>query len=107
PTLNQRKDFNGFLKLLARCNPNHQWTYFGELRGEGIKPETAKLLREANFSEVEVGLQSIDPRAQELMDRKNGIKAFERGATSMMKAGRALKAIPILGLPGATPTRAC
>jgi radical SAM superfamily enzyme YgiQ (UPF0313 family) len=102
PTLNQRKDFHGFLKLLAKCNPNHQWTYFGELRGEGIKPETAKLLREANFTEVEVGLQSIDPRAQELMDRKNGIQAFERGATAMMDAGLRVKVDLIIGLPGDT-----
>ena len=102
PTLNQRKDFHGFLKLLATCNPNRQWTYFGELRGEGIKPETAKLLREANFTEVEVGLQSIDPRAQELMDRKNGIKAFERGATAMMDAGLRVKVDLIIGLPGDT-----
>lgn len=104
PTLNQRKDFHGFLKLLAQCNPNHQWTYFGELRGEGIKEETAKLLREANFTEVEVGLQSVDPRAQELMDRKNGIKAFERGATAMMNAGLRVKVDLIIGLPGDTPT---
>jgi radical SAM superfamily enzyme YgiQ (UPF0313 family) len=102
PTLNQRKDFHGFLKLLAKCNPNHQWTYFGELRGEGIKPETAQLLRAANFTEVEVGLQSIDPRAQELMDRKNGVKAFERGATAMMDAGLKVKVDLIIGLPGDT-----
>jgi len=102
PTLNQRKDFHGFLKLLAKCNPNHQWTYFGELRGEGIKEETAKLLRAANFTEVEIGLQSIDPRAQELMDRKNGIKAFERGATAMMDAGLRVKVDLIIGLPGDT-----
>src|SRR5262245_58077359 len=36
PTLNQRPDFEGFLKLLAECNPDHQFTYFGELRAEGI-----------------------------------------------------------------------
>ncbi len=34
---------------------------------------------EANFTEVEIGLQSIDPAAQELMDRKNNLRAFERG----------------------------
>lgn len=48
PTLNQRRDFDGFLKLLARENQGQQFTYFGELRAEGIKAETAKLLREAN-----------------------------------------------------------
>src|SRR5262249_45136247 len=71
PTLNQRRDFDEFLKLLADCNPERQFRYFGELRAEGIGPRTARLLREANFTEVEIGLQSLDPLAQELMDRKN------------------------------------
>src|SRR5262249_16161997 len=71
PTLNQRKDFPDLLRLLAECNPARQFTYFGELRGEGVTAETARLLREANFTEVEVGLQSIEPDAMTLMDRKN------------------------------------
>ncbi len=102
PTLNQRKDFDGFLKLLARENHDRQFTYFGELRAEGIRPETAQLLREANFTEVEIGLQSIDPQAQTLMDRKNNLKAFERGVSAMMDAGIKVKVDLIIGLPGDT-----
>ncbi|HEY2828411.1 MAG TPA: cobalamin-dependent protein, partial [Pirellulales bacterium] len=49
PTLNQRRNFPDFLRLLARCNPNHQFTYFGELRAEGITPQVAQLLHEAGF----------------------------------------------------------
>ena len=79
PTLNQRRNFPDFLRLLSLCNPQRQFTYFGELRAEGITPEVAQLLREANFAEVEIGLQSIDPLAMELMDRHNNLKAFERG----------------------------
>jgi len=102
PTLNQRKDFDGFLRLLARENHNQQFTYFGELRAEGIKPETAKLLREANFTEVEIGLQSIDPATQDLMDRRNNLKAFERGVSALMDAGIRVKVDLIIGLPGDT-----
>lgn len=102
PTLNQRKDFDGFLRLLARENHDQQFTYFGELRAEGIKPETAKLLREANFTEVEIGLQSIDPTTQDLMDRRNNLKAFERGVSALMDAGIRVKVDLIIGLPGDT-----
>jgi Radical SAM superfamily/B12 binding domain len=102
PTLNQRKDFDGFLKLLARENPDQRFTYFGELRAEGIKPETAKLLRAANFTEVEIGLQSIDPATQDLMDRRNNMKAFERGVSSLIDAGIRVKVDLIIGLPGDT-----
>jgi radical SAM superfamily enzyme YgiQ (UPF0313 family) len=102
PTLNQRKDFADFLRLLARGNPGRAFSYFGELRAEGLTEETARLLREANFTEVEVGLQSVDPVAQEKMDRKNNLKAFERGVRAMLKEGIAVKVDLIVGLPGDT-----
>ncbi len=102
PTLNQRRDFDAFLRLLARENSGQQFTYFGELRAEGIKPETAKLLRAANFTEVEIGLQSVDPVTQDLMDRRNNMKAFERGVAAMLEAGIRVKVDLIIGLPGDT-----
>jgi radical SAM superfamily enzyme YgiQ (UPF0313 family) len=102
PTLNQRKDFADLLRILARGNPDRSFTYFGELRGEGITEETARLLRQANFTEVEVGLQSIDPDAQQRMDRKNNLRAFERGVRAMLTQGIAVKVDLIIGLPGDT-----
>ncbi len=103
PTLNQARNFAEFVKLLAEQNPDHQWTYFGELRAEGINAEIARLLRDANFTEVEIGLQSIDPLAMELMDRKNNMKAFERGVKAIMDVGIKVKVDLIIGLPGDTP----
>jgi radical SAM superfamily enzyme YgiQ (UPF0313 family) len=102
PTLNQRKDFADLLRLLADGNPGRRFSYFGELRAEGITEETARLLREANFTEVEVGLQSIDPDAMQLMDRKNNLKAFERGVRAMLNEGISVKVDLIVGLPGDT-----
>ena len=102
PTLNQRRDFDDFLKLLADYNPDHQFNYFGELRAEGINDKTARLLRLANFTQVEIGLQSIDPLAQELMDRKNNLKAFERGVRALRDEGISVKIDLIIGLPGDT-----
>ncbi len=103
PTLNQRRDFAGFLRLLIECNPQKQWAYFGELRAEGVNADIAGLLREANFTEVEIGLQSTDPHAQELMDRKNNLRAFERGVRALLDAGIRVKVDLIIGLPGDTP----
>jgi hypothetical protein len=103
PTLNQRKDFADFLRILGEGNLGHLFSYFGELRGEGITEETARLLREANFTEVEVGLQSIDAEAMRQMDRKNNLRAFERGVRAMMREGIAVKVDLIIGLPGDTP----
>jgi hypothetical protein len=103
PTLNQARNFADFVKLLADQNPDHQWRYFGELRAEGITPDIARLLCNANFTEVEIGLQSIDPLAMELMDRKNNMKAFERGVQAMLDVGIDVKVDLIIGLPGDTP----
>lgn len=103
PTLNQRRDFVDFLRLLARHNTARRWTCFGELRAEGIDGPKAKLLREAGFTEVEVGLQSLDPVAQRLMDRKVHLNAFERGAKAMLDEGLSVRVDLILGLPGDTP----
>ena len=103
PTLNQARNFADFVKLLAEQNPDHQWRYFGELRAEGLTPAIAQLLRDANFTEVEIGLQSIDPLAMELMDRKNNMKAFERGVTALLDVGIDVKVDLIIGLPGDTP----
>jgi radical SAM superfamily enzyme YgiQ (UPF0313 family) len=103
PTLNQGRNFDKFVELLAEENPDRQFTYFGELRAEGIKESTAKLLKQANFTEVEIGLQSIDPLAMDLMDRKNNMKAFERGVKSLLDVGIDVKVDLIIGLPGDTP----
>jgi radical SAM superfamily enzyme YgiQ (UPF0313 family) len=102
PTLNQRKDFDAFVQLLADENPDRQFTYFGELRAEGIRDHTARLLRKANFTEVEIGLQSIEPRAMDLMDRGNNLRAFERGVRALLDAGIQVKVDLIVGLPGDT-----
>jgi hypothetical protein len=102
PTLNQRRDFEDFLRMLIEGNPGGRFNYFGELRGEGITPRSAGLLRQANFTEVEVGLQSVEPEAMTRMDRKNNLRAFERGVRAMLAEGIRVKVDLIVGLPGDT-----
>ncbi len=103
PTLNQRRDFTQFLELLRDGNPDGRLELYGELRGEGITPAHAELMRATNFKEVEIGLQSVDPVTQELMDRRNNLKAFEKGVRALQAAGIAVKVDLIIGLPGDTP----
>src|SRR5579883_1231704 len=102
PTLNQRKDFPGFVRTLAEGNPGRRFRYFGELRAEGITPEIAGLLRDAGFGEVEVGLQSVEPEAMDRMGRKNNLRAFERGVRALIDAGIKVTVDLIVGLPGDT-----
>ena len=102
PTLNQRPNFAEFLRFLAKNNPDRQLAFSGELRAEGIDAETAQLLRAANFHEVEIGLQSVEPRAWSLMGRPTNLDAFQRGVHAMIDEGIKVQVDLILGLPGDT-----
>ena len=102
PTLNQRPDFADFLRLLAANNSRQQLAFSGELRAEGIDENTARLLHAANFHEVEIGLQSVEPRAWELMGRPTNLAAFERSIKAMLAEGIKVHVDMILGLPGDT-----
>jgi radical SAM superfamily enzyme YgiQ (UPF0313 family) len=102
PTLNQRPDFAEFLRLLRRGNAAGRLAFSGELRAEGIDAQQARLLREAGFHEVEIGLQSVEPRAWELMGRPTDLPAFERGVKAILAEGMKARVDLILGLPGDT-----
>jgi radical SAM superfamily enzyme YgiQ (UPF0313 family) len=102
PTLNQRSDFADFLRLLRRGNPGGRLAFSGELRAEGIDADLARLLREAGFREVEIGLQSVEPEAWRLMGRPTNLPAFERGVKAMLAEGIKARVDLIVGLPGDT-----
>ncbi|MEN6406209.1 MAG: radical SAM protein [Thermoguttaceae bacterium] len=102
PTLNQRPDFCDFLRLLAQHNPQRQLAFSGELRAEGIDASTARLLRAANFQEVEIGLQSVEPQAWRLMGRPVDLPAFQRGVQALRDEGVKVLVDLIVGLPGDT-----
>jgi hypothetical protein len=102
PTLNQRRDFEDFLHTLREGNPRGSFTYSGELRAEGIRPQLAQLMRSAGFVEVELGLQSVGRTAQDLMRRRVNLPAFERGVQALMDAGIHVRVDLIIGLPGDT-----
>ena len=86
----------------GRGNPERRFAYSAELRAEGIDAQIARLLAEANFQEVEIGLQSVDPRAQQLMGRPVNLAAFEQGAGPCWREGIRVRMDLILGLPGDT-----
>lgn len=103
PTLNQHPDFHAFLRLLRRGNAGGRLAFSGELRAEGIDAATARLLKEANFYEVEIGLQSVEPQAWRLMGRPTNLAAFERGVKAILAEGIKARVDLIVGLPGDTP----
>ena len=102
PTLNQRPDFPGFLRLLSKTTPAASSPSSANCGPRGSTPPRLPC-SEANFSEVEIGLQSLDPHAQELMGRKIDLPAWQRGVRALLDAGISVRVDLILGLPGDTP----
>ena len=102
PTLNQRRNFGRFIDLLAEENRDHQIQFSAELRAEGIDSTLASELRNANFTEVEIGLQTVEPAAQAAIGRRVDLDRFARGAKALRAAGIRTRTDLILGLPGDT-----
>ena len=105
PTLNQRPDSADFLRLVIRENPEPRIPLHAELRAESVTPEHARLLREAGFVELEIGLQSIDAKAQRLMGRRTPLTLFSRGNRALRAEGVRAKVDLIVGLPGTRKSR--
>ncbi len=89
------------LARLASWNPTGIPLH-AELRLEAVSPQAARLMRQAGFASVEVGLQSVNPAALAGVGRDFQREAFLRGAGLLQAQGIAIRTGVILGLPGDT-----
>jgi len=98
PSFQATEDLPDRLVSLARANaagiPMH-----AELRLESVTEELGRLYAAAGLASAEVGLQSVNPRALEAVNRSWDRAAFERGAEIMQKSHITVKTGLILGLP--------
>jgi len=100
PTLNGRRDFDALVDVLAHGNSAQRFSYSAELRAELLEPRQAEKLAAAGVSEVEIGLQTVDPAAQQLASRRTDPEEFARGANALGSAGIRRRVDLIVGLPG-------
>jgi radical SAM superfamily enzyme YgiQ (UPF0313 family) len=102
PSLNSRSDLSLILKKIGQINKNREIFISGETRAEQIDENMANLFDLAGFSMFEIGLQSTNPKALEIMNRRTNLSRFLRG-TSLLKERNILPRIDlIVGLPGDT-----
>ncbi|OPL17637.1 MAG: hypothetical protein AVO35_09420 [Candidatus Aegiribacteria sp. MLS_C] len=99
PTFNARPDLVPLLEGLTKTGLD----YFGEMRGDLLDAETARLIGEAGFRTVEIGLQSCNPRSLELSGRPVDPEKVLQGALHLRHAGIEPIIDIMLGLPGDTP----
>jgi len=100
PSLNVRPGLKSLLKKISRMNKDRKLDIISEIRAEAIDAELAGLFAAAGFSWFEIGLQSTNPRALEIMKRPTNIQRFLQGAKLVKENGIVPAIDLIVGLPG-------
>ncbi|MGA2548265.1 MAG: B12-binding domain-containing radical SAM protein [Rectinemataceae bacterium] len=98
PSFQVSEDISGRLIDLARAN-SAGMSLHAEIRLESVTEEIGRLYAAASLASAEVGLQSVNPKALEAVERSWDRPAFERGAEVLAKNRVTVKTGVILGLP--------
>lgn len=101
PTFDRSPDFINNLETLKKLR--HNVRLHTEMRTDRITPETAKLVYDAGFRSLEVGLQSLNRRALCSVNRDSSPEKELEGMGYLRDAGIDLKIGIIPGLPGDDP----
>jgi pyruvate-formate lyase-activating enzyme len=102
PTFNARADFIQLLERLAEINTDRKLGFFAELRADTLTPEQAALMAKVNFPDVEIGVQSTDPKVLRAIRRPANIAQVERGIRLLTGAGVKVTLDLMYGLPEQT-----
>jgi hypothetical protein len=100
PTFNHRPEFVPLLERLAEINTRHSVSFSAEVRAEGLTPQHAQLLARANFTQLEIGLQSVRSATLRRIGRGGSPDKVARAATWLKEAGIDVTVDLIVGLPG-------
>jgi hypothetical protein len=102
PTFNHRPDFPAFLNAIRDVNADRALRFFAEIRAEGLSEKDADLLAAANFTKLEIGLQSVNQET--LVRTKRGGSPAKVAAAAKMLHARGVRLLVdlIIGLPGDT-----
>ena len=99
PTFNTREDLIPLLREMRHLKAS----FFAELRGDLITPETAGLMAEAGFESVEIGLQTTNRNTLAGTGRPVDPDAVLSGVRFFKREGVSPVIDVMLGLPGDTP----
>lgn len=102
PTFNARPKFTEFLTEIAELNTDQHISFFAEIRSDTLTSQQAELMKKANFTAVEVGVQSIDPDVLRNVTRPVSLKKTEKGIQALCDAGVHVVLDIMYGLPGQT-----
>jgi hypothetical protein len=102
PTFNARADFTELLQRLAAVNADRSLAFFAELRADTLTDAQADLLAKARFSEIEVGVQSTDPKVLRAIRRPADTARVAAGIRRLTAVGVEVTLDLMYGLPEQT-----
>jgi radical SAM superfamily enzyme YgiQ (UPF0313 family) len=100
PCFAERPGFEKLLDLLGKVTGERKLHFHAELNAEDINPTRAEKLGKVGFSQVEVGLQSINRETLKMTHRRFRPRRFLQGVRSLQDHGIEVIVDLIAGLPG-------
>lgn len=101
PTFNSSPDFLSRLETIRSINSGVK--LHTEMRADIIDRQIAELIRDAGFTSLEVGIQTLTPAALKNVKRGSDPEKEIKGIMNLKEAGIELKIGIIPGLPGDDP----
>jgi len=102
PCFARRPHLRELLEMMAAVNSGGQFRVQCELNAEDLDGDLVKLLARAGVNSVEVGLQTTNPTALDLIHRRFSPGDFLTGVRLLREAGIRAVVDIIVGLPGDT-----
>lgn len=100
PAFNANPFFGRILRSLVGLNKTAHLRFFAEMRAETLTPAQIGLLADAGISEIEVGVQSRDPKVLRWIRRPAGMGRLEENLIRMILEGSEVTLDLMYGLPG-------
>jgi hypothetical protein len=100
PCFSKRPRLGDLLDGLESINHDRRLRLHGECNVEGIDSRMAKKMARAGFSQLEVGLQSVNRKTLKNIHRNFQPRRFLEGVRSLQNAGIQVMVDLIAGLPG-------
>jgi uncharacterized Fe-S cluster-containing radical SAM superfamily protein len=99
PVFNANPEFGEILKALRDVNRSRNATFFAEIQADLLSPDEIALLAEARFTEVEAGVQSLDPSVLSRIHRPVRFEPLEKNLRLLIRQGVRVTIDLMYGLP--------
>jgi len=102
PVFNANPAFQNILNSLRKLNRKGRLRFFAEVQADLLTPDQIRGLAEAGFSELEAGVQSLDPQVLKRIRRSVSFVPLESNLRLMADEGIRVTIDLMYGLPGQT-----